>query len=161
MFEKFELRQDIFVGDVSSAVGFGQKEDTVEEKILKLIYKELKTLGSSSTLESYFHKGNGLNLIVYKREIEYFKWGIRRLVNEQGINFTLVFPDGEPKITVSSYKRYNKLITTVTCGTVSFELSPQEKSKLQEAAISWEKLAQIASEKQLEEKIDLRLKSNE
>jgi len=147
MYNKFELRKDVFVGCEPGEFG---KIENIKEKILRLIYKEFSNLWDTSSLEWTEDP-------VQKRKWWTGNFLFGKWHNFEVINTDIAFPDGEPRICIRN--EYN--VATITCGDFSCALSINETKALIEQAKRWMKLCKKEADKKVEEKIDLRLSKHD
>lgn len=159
----------------------------MKDKILKLIYAELKATNG----ETKFHSNNqnwfgpikpyyGYSLVTERNDTN-----SNKSEEFDYLNYVLKFEDGEPDIIIVTrvkdftekkkliyksfwgQKRYKTIIshvikTNVTCGHVFFELTDEEASELfEETKYAYKKYLSLkdgAADKALNDKLDLRLK---
>ena len=126
----------------------------MKNKILKLIYKELSSLNNTSEMHTSWSNEAGNILITQRHKTSWF-WQKDKWFGE--MNFRIVFPDGEPDIKVFS----NGKAVTVKCGSFEFSLSKDERVALIAQAKNWMELNKKSADKEVEEKIDLRLSKHE
>ena len=159
----------------------------MKDKILRLIYAELKATNGETKFYSNSQNWGGEVQPHYRRYwlIEHIIGADRKRSEFKYLDYCLKFEDGEPDIIILTdiknttetevlighsfwgKKRYKTTIsyvikTNVRCGHVSFDLTDKEASELfeetEQAYNKYLSLKDVAADKALDDKLELRLK---